>query len=540
MSLIQQLLREKLNEKFLNESFFEKMETPFDDVIECVKNIFFNLRTSIGEKHKLEFFSDRLATALTEYKDSSKKPKKILDKISDLESEFDNSLLKILKIKPLLLKINNGGNKAKLIDSYLEELHDNVKAIFSKYKDKIKADKTYESITAVNDDIDKLTLKKFLKEKYFLQIELLKLQEWASNNDKKILILFEGRDAAGKGSNIETFSEFLNPKNLRVETFGVPTEDEKKDWFKRYTKVLPKAGEIVLFDRSWYNRAVIEPAMDYCTTKQYNDFMDSVGEYEENLINKKDIILIKIWLNVTKTKQKLRFELRKRDPLRYWKYSENDSKMLNKWNKLTPYIDKMLDKTNTVKSPWEIIESDDKLNGILESLRRVLNLISYEGKDVSAIHGKKKGDDIIFLDFHGVLITKWHKLDNGNLDCNKGWDKTAVNNLNKITDKTGAKLVVISYCKNEMTFDELKDNLKRAGVTGDIIGKTINIDRHLRIEQVNDYIKNHKVEKFIVLDDKDYDYADNEEIKSVWIQPKHHIGLTEKELNLALDLLESE
>ena len=251
MELIKHLLREKLAEKQLNENFFKKMETPLDDVIECVKNIFFNLRLSIGEKHKLEFFSNRLASALTEYKASDKKDSKLSSKVSDLEHQFDNSLLNILKINKLLLKIDKGGDKGKLIDSYLKEVDDNVKAVYSKYKEKISNDKSDESIKEMDDDSSKITLKKFIKEKYFLQIELLKLQEWVTANNKKLLILFEGRDAAGKGSNIETFSEFLNPKGFRVETFGVPTEDEKKNWFKRYTKVLPEEGEIVLFDRSW-------------------------------------------------------------------------------------------------------------------------------------------------------------------------------------------------------------------------------------------------------------------------------------------------
>jgi hypothetical protein len=280
--------------------------------------------------------------------------------------------------------------------------------------------------------------------------------------------------------------------------------------------------------------------MGYCTKEQYKEFMNTVGEYEENLINKKDVILIKIWLSVTKTKQKLRFELRKRDPLRYWKFSENDSKMLNKWDKLTPYIDKMLDETNTVKSPWQVIDSDDKLNGILDALRAVLEIISYEGKDVSALHGKKKGDNIVFLDLHGVLITKWYKLENGNLDCNKGWDKTAIKNLNKLTTEADAKIVMISACKNEIKFEDLKANLKAAGVTGEVIGKTIDIDKHLRIEQVNNWLKNHKVESFVILDDKPYDYDENEEIKTAWIQPKHHIGFTDEQLQSALELFETE
>jgi polyphosphate kinase 2 len=535
MTLIKQLLREELNERFLSENFFEKMDTPLEDVVECVKNLMFNLRHAIGESYKLKFFKNRLTSSLTEFKSSGKINKKVLKAISELDEEFDSELIKILGINKLFLKLYNGGNIDKVIDTYLDELDCVVDDVYDKFKEKIKADKAYDSVNKASDKLDRITYKKFIKEKYFLQIELLKVQEWAVANDKKILILFEGRDAAGKGSNIETFSEFLNPKNFRIETFGIPTEDEKKNWFKRYDKVLPKKGEMVFFDRSWYNRAVVEPAMEYCTEKQYKEFMDTVGEYEEKLM-KDGTILIKIWLNLTKGNQKHRFELRKRDPLRYWKFSENDSKMLNKWDKLTPYIDKMLDKTNFIKSPWEVIQSDDKLKGILGSLRRVLDIVSYDGKDIEVL-SSKKGDNVVFLDLHGVVITDWTKMEDGKLDCNKGWNKEAVKNLNKITDEGNAKIVVISACKNEVKFDELKDWLKTAGVTGEVIGKTIDIDKHLRIEQVNNWLANHKVKSFLILDDKPYDYSKNEQIEASWIQPKHHVGLTTKDVQTALEIL---
>lgn len=545
MRLVKQLLREKLTERYLEENFFKKMDEPLDDVIECVKNLFINIRFSVleptsisyGEKHKLAFFKSRLISALNDLKNTDKFNKDIPDKVSELESEFDYSLLKALKINKLLMKLAKTKDKGKLIDDYADELNSNIDNVFEKYKENLKKNKSYNSSKKLADD-SKISYKKFIKKKYFLQIELLKLQEWVVANNKKLLIIFEGRDAAGKGSNIETFSEFLNPKHFRIETFGIPTPEEKKDWFKRYTKVLPKEGEIVFFDRSWYNRAVIEPAMGYCTEKQYKEFMNTVGDYESNLINKKDIILIKIWLDIDKTKQQLRFELRKRDPLNYWKYSENDSKMLSKWNKLTPYIDKMLDETSTTESPWEIISTDDKLSGILDAMKRVLNIISYEDKDVSVVHGKP--DNIIFLDLHGVIITKWNKLPNGELDCTSGWDKECIKHLNTITDKADAKLVIISDCKKEVKWNELVELFKEIGVTGKLIGKTIDIDKHLRIEQIDNYMKNHNVKKFIVLDDKAFDYKTEPDVSKAWIQPEHHVGLTEKEVKLALQIFKEE
>ena len=203
-----------------------------------------------------------------------------------------------------------------------------------------------------------------------LQIELLKLQEWVVENKKKVLIIFEGRDAAGKSANIEAFTDNLNPKHYRVETFDIPTEDEKKNWFKRYIKVLPKEGEIVFFDRSWYNRGIIEPAMGYCTPEQYEEFMDDVNDFEEWVLHH-GIQVFKFWLDIEKSKQIARFEMRKRDPLKYWKFSDNDHKILKKWDKLSPYIERVLNETNQ-HVPWKKINSDDKLNGILESIQIVL------------------------------------------------------------------------------------------------------------------------------------------------------------------------
>jgi len=197
------------------------------------------------------------------------------------------------------------------------------------------------------------------KEKFDIQVELLKMQEWVMETGSRMAIIFEGRDSAGKGSSIKRFTEHLNPKGFRVVALGIPTEDEKKNWFARYEKYLPKPGEIVFFDRSWYNRAVVEPALGYCTEKEYKDFMSNVVEWEENLI-KEGLILVKFWFSITKEKQQKRFELRQKSPLKYWKFSPNDQKSVSKWDLITYYKNQMFNNTSTSKSPWVVVNSNDK------------------------------------------------------------------------------------------------------------------------------------------------------------------------------------
>ena len=223
--------------------------------------------------------------------------------------------------------------------------------------------------------------KKYESEKFKLQVELAKLQEWVIKNNKKVAIVFEGRDAAGKGSTIKRFIEYLNPKVYRVVALGVPTEEEKENWFERYEQHLPNDGEIVFFDRSWYNRAVVEPAMGYCTEEQYGEFMNKVVKWEEKLIKDKDITLIKFWFSITQDKQIKRFELRQASPLKYWKFSPNDAKVLDKWEIIGNFKRQMFTQTSSRKSPWVIINSNDKKIGRLNAIRYVLSKINYEDKD---------------------------------------------------------------------------------------------------------------------------------------------------------------
>ena len=217
-----------------------------------------------------------------------------------------------------------------------------------------------------------------------LQIELVKLQQWVSKNKKRVAIVFEGRDAAGKGGSIRRFMEHMNPRSSRLVALNKPTEVEKGQWyFQRYIKELPNPGEIVYFDRSWYNRAVVEPVMGFCTKAQYKDFLVQVPEYE-HMMYEDGLIIIKFWLSISKEEQLKRFEARKTNPLKRWKFSPVDQKGQELWDSYTDYKDEMFSKTHTSYSPWVIIKTNDKKIARLEAIRHVLSKFDYDDKGTVA------------------------------------------------------------------------------------------------------------------------------------------------------------
>jgi polyphosphate kinase 2 len=217
-----------------------------------------------------------------------------------------------------------------------------------------------------------------------LQIELVKLQQWISKNKKRVAIIFEGRDAAGKGGSIRRFMEHMNPRSSRLVALNKPTEVEKGQWyFQRYIKELPNPGEIVYFDRSWYNRAVVEPVMGFCTEAQYKDFLVQVPEYE-HMMYEDGLIIIKFWLSISKDEQLKRFEARKTNPLKRWKFSPVDQKGQELWDSYTDYKDEMFSKTHTSYSPWIIIKTNDKKTARLEAIRHVLSKFDYDDKGTVA------------------------------------------------------------------------------------------------------------------------------------------------------------
>ncbi len=215
------------------------------------------------------------------------------------------------------------------------------------------------------------------------QAELIKLQQHLENNDQKMIILFEGRDAAGKGGTIRRVTRYMDEKHYRVVALGKPTQEQKSQWFyQKYIQHFPRGGEIVLFDRSWYNRAMVESVFDFCTKKEYEDFMDSVTGFENDL-TRQGTILVKLYYSVTKEEQARRFERRQNDPLRQWKLSEIDMQAQERWDDFTNTKYNMIKQTHTHNAPWTVIRSDIKQKARLESLKVILNSVPYEGRDSS-------------------------------------------------------------------------------------------------------------------------------------------------------------
>jgi polyphosphate kinase len=227
----------------------------------------------------------------------------------------------------------------------------------------------------------RMTRNEYEEHKRLLQIELLKLQKWSQAHGHRHVIVFEGRDAAGKGGTIKRFMEHLNPRGARVVALEKPTEKERTQWyFQRYVNHLPAAGEIVLFDRSWYNRAGVERVMGYCTSKQHAEFVRQAPLFEHMLVNE-GISLTKLWFSVSASEQRTRFTIRQVDPVRQWKLSPTDLASLDKWHDYTAAKEDMFTWTDTEIAPWTVIKSNDKKRARINAMRHVLSKFNYENKD---------------------------------------------------------------------------------------------------------------------------------------------------------------
>ncbi|TMM38078.1 MAG: polyphosphate kinase 2 [Actinobacteria bacterium] len=219
------------------------------------------------------------------------------------------------------------------------------------------------------------------REKRLMQIELLKLQNWIKDTGERLMVLFEGRDAAGKGGTIKRFMEHLNPRGARVVALEKPSERENSQWyFQRYIAHLPAAGEVVLFDRSWYNRAGVERVMGYCSRAEYLEFMRQAPELERMLV-RSGIHLVKFWFSVSRREQQTRFIIRQVDPVRRWKLSPTDLASLDRWEEYTDAKEAMFFYTDTADAPWTVIKSNDKKRARLQAMRHVLSRFEYENKD---------------------------------------------------------------------------------------------------------------------------------------------------------------
>jgi polyphosphate kinase 2 len=218
-----------------------------------------------------------------------------------------------------------------------------------------------------------------------LQTEFVNFQKWIAKHGKRVAIIFEGRDAAGKGGSIKRFKEHLSPRTSRVVALTKPTDVERGQWyFRRYIRVLPNPGEIVFFDRSWYNRAVVEPVMDFCTKEQYDKFIVQVPEFE-HLLYEDNLIIIKFWFSISKEEQKKRFDSRLSNPLKRWKFSPVDMQGQQLWDKYTHFKEQMFSKTHTNFSPWVIVKTNNKKEARLESMRYVLSQFDYDDKGQTGV-----------------------------------------------------------------------------------------------------------------------------------------------------------
>ncbi|MBM0206391.1 polyphosphate kinase 2 [Micromonospora sp. STR1s_5] len=232
---------------------------------------------------------------------------------------------------------------------------------------------------------ERLDRDEYDRDKRLLQIELLKLQDWIKESGERLVILFEGRDAAGKGGTIKRFMEHLNPRGASVVALAKPDEREAAQWyFQRWLAHLPAAGEIVLFDRSWYNRAGVERVMGFCSRKEYLEFLRQAPELERMLV-RSGIRLVKFWFSVSQNEQRTRFAIRQVDPVRQWKLSPMDIASLDRWDEYTEAKEAMFFWTDTADAPWTVVKSNDKKRARLEAMRHVLHRFDYTGKDPEVV-----------------------------------------------------------------------------------------------------------------------------------------------------------
>ena len=262
---------------------------------------------------------------------------------------------------------------------------------------KTKAASPREALEAEETATTKLKKKAYEEELARLQLELIKLQEWVKHAGLKVVILFEGRDAAGKGGTIKRITESLNPRIARVVALAAPTERERTQWyFQRYVAHLPAAGEIVLFDRSWYNRAGVERVMGFCTEEEYQEFLRACPEFERMLL-RSGIILVKYWFSVSDAEQEHRFQRRIADPTRRWKLSPMDLKSRELWVEFSRAKDAMFHYTDTKQSPWWVVQADDKRRARLNCIAHLLEQVPYQDLTPEPIELPPRRDDLGYV-----------------------------------------------------------------------------------------------------------------------------------------------
>ncbi len=322
---------------------------------------------------------------------SESKVQSIIATATDEEkSAAKTSKQHVAKSKKAAKKPTNGGPRGTPLTSEEKIVGKTLKANVRLTEQELNEVNTKQGLLQLlstkNVNVSKaLTKLRYEQELEKLQIELVKLQRCVQLQGRRLAIIFEGRDAAGKGGTIRRFIEHLNPRSARVVALPKPTEVQKGQWyFQRYAEQLPNPGEIVFFDRSWYNRAVVEPVMGFCNEQQYRVFMQQVPEFE-HMLYEDNLELVKFWFSISKDVQEQRFESRRVDPLKQWKISPVDDQAQENWDIYTKYKEKMFSKTHTTYSPWIMVKANDKKRARLESMRYLLSHLEFDGKEDAGV-----------------------------------------------------------------------------------------------------------------------------------------------------------
>ena len=300
------------------------------------------------------------------------KKDKLTEKIAlELMQKFKDSIIVKKEETPIVLKQENGVELNNELNAMIEE-NKKLLSVLGDYK-KLDEEVLSEGIQKIYD----------LEELKKYQIELIKLQNFLESQNKRMIIIFEGRDASGKGGAIRRITRYMNNKHYRIVALGKPTDTQRNQWFfQRYIERFPTGGEIVLFDRSWYNRAMVEPIFGFCTKEEHEIFMEDVVNFEQDLV-RQGMLLIKLYFSVSKEEQKSRFDRRIKDPLRQWKFSEVDMQAQDLWDEFSEKKYEMLRRTTSRSAPWHIVRSDDKHKSRLEAMKIILNYVDYDGRNYS-------------------------------------------------------------------------------------------------------------------------------------------------------------
>ncbi len=545
-----------IKDKMIKETFYYNTSNPIESFYKSIYDLMIASKQCIlEEEFKIPYFVDNIVNTAKNLEATVTNPdffEKMEEGLNDMLEKCDIDLLDILDLEKLLEKLSSQSSSKldnlyvrylKVISDFNKNLKERVYQTIKYIKKQLIKNPSYEAILGMRILQSEISENDFNREKYMLHIELLKLQEYVKNNKKRVVITFDGRDAAGKGGAIACITENTNPKVFKTVSMDIPTDEENDNWFQTFRDKMPKPGKIVLFDRSWYNRAYLQIVMGFCTQEQYDDFMNKVNEFEEAL--KADgIIHIKIWLHINKPTQKYRFEMRKSNPLRFWKFSKNDEVSVGMWDSFSEYINKMLESTQN----WNIIDSNDDKKSKLEAMRIIVRDLKYSQDHPSVLKESSlqspnpiQNSKYIFLDLDGVLIPfEDHNLpDHEDFIDPSTWSTTAITYLNKLVEYTKSRIIIVSGYRKIHSIEDIHDAMKNAGFKGSLAGKIEGVmghrslvnanlamqeDDESRAEVIYNYVKENGINKYVIIDDSDHGYS--KLFTYQWIQPKSHIGIS--------------